>query len=354
MYESISDAQHRVDQVEAFERELDLLEKEQVLTLERSQQESITNYHEHLLDKLTEDFDIDKNHREKHLSLGMKISSFLGAIALSSSLFFFFYQFWDYFSLSIQVLLLILFPLLFLALTMFVYYRDKSGYISKIFALLSIVAFALNLSILGNIFSILPSPQAILVLSLLAFALAYASNTRLIVAFAILALASYLSAKMGTMGGMYWIHFGYKPENFILPAFVLFFIPLLFTHKKFDGFDVIYRVFAMLLFFLPVLILSNYGRASYLGIDSNTIEVFYQIVGFVVSALAIWIGIIKGWNEVVNTGNTFFTLFLYTKFYDWWWDFMPKYIFFLIIGITAVGLLMLFKQIRKQNRGAIK
>ncbi len=32
----------------------------------------------------------------------------------------------------------------------------------------------------------------------------------------------------------------------------------------------------------------------------------------------------------MNTGNVFFTIFLYTKFYDWWWDWMPKYLFFLL------------------------
>ena len=41
-----------------------------------------------------------------------------------------------------------------------------------------------------------------------------------------------------------------------------------------------------------------------------------------------------------------FCIFLYTKFYDWWWDWMPKYIFFLVMGLAAVLLLVVFKRLR--------
>jgi hypothetical protein len=39
---------------------------------------------------------------------------------------------------------------------------------------------------------------------------------------------------------------------------------------------------------------------------------------------------------------------LYTKFYDWWWDWMPKYLFFLTLGLVAILLLLLFKRLRTQ------
>jgi hypothetical protein len=34
----------------------------------------------------------------------------------------------------------------------------------------------------------------------------------------------------------------------------------------------------------------------------------------------------------VNTGITFFVIFLYTKFFDWWWDALPKWLFFLLLA----------------------
>jgi hypothetical protein len=352
MYRSSSEAQKRVDRIEAFNKELDTLKDEGILSLNNSQYNSIFNYHTDLIKSLSQEFSINKTHKDKQLSLGMKISSFLGALALSSSLFFFFYQFWTYFPLYIQVAILTLSPLFLLAITAIVSYRDSSGYFTKIVASLTIVSFVLDISILGHIFSIVPSQNTLFIISLLSFALAYATNTRLILSFGIIALASFISAQMGTIGGMYWMGFGYRPENFFLPAFILFITPSLFSHTRYDGFDPIYRVFAMLLFFLPVLILSNWGGGSYLPMINHNIEMFYQTVGFVVSATAIWFGVKRGYSEVVNSGNTFFILFLYTKFYDWWWEMMPKYIFFLIIGITSLLFLILFRVIKKRGETA--
>jgi uncharacterized membrane protein len=117
---------------------------------------------------------------------------------------------------------------------------------------------------------------------------------------------------------------------------------------------VIYRVFGMLVFFIPVLILANWGGISYLRFDNDTVEVIYQIAGFLFSASAIWFGIRKNWPDVINTGNVFFVLFLYTKFYDWWWKWMPKYLFFLLIGLTAILALLILKRLRKAGSDQAK
>ena len=229
-------------------------------------------------------------------------------------------------------------------------HREKTGYFSKLAGLVTLTCFVLNLSMLGQIFNITPSENAFLVWALFAFLLAYASDARLLLAAGIICLTAFLSAKTGTWSGCYWIHFGERPENFFPAAAILFFIPAL-PHNRFSGFEVIYRVFAMLIFFIPVLILANWGRVSYLDFSFEAVEIIYQIAGFVFSAGAIWLGIRKGWPEVTNTGNVFFTIFLYTKFYDWWWEWMPKYIFFLVIGLTAILMLLVFKRMRNVTAG---
>lgn len=80
--------------------------------------------------------------------------------------------------------------------------------------------------------------------------------------------------------------------------------------------------------------------------DRDLIEGGYQLAGFILSALAIGYGIRYHHAEVTNTGNVFFVIFLYTKFFDWWWDVMPKYLFFLVIGLTALLFLVIFKRLR--------
>jgi len=339
-------AQARADQIGSFRRELALLEEEKVIALEREQREAIQAYHEGLLQQFFRTYDVDTNKHEKQLSLGMKISSFLGALGLAASVFFLFYRFWGDFTTPLQIVILVSVPLLLLAATMYVSGKEKTGYFAKILSMVAFAAFVLNVVMLGEIFNITPSENAIFIWALFAFLLAYATDTRLILGMAIIMFSFFLSAKTGTWSGSYWIGFGERPENFFPAALLLFMVPIL-PHKNYDGFGVIYRVFAMLLFFLPVLVLSNWGALSYLHmIPIDTVEVIYQVVGFAVSLAAILLGIKKEWGEVMTTGNIFFTIFLYTKFFDWWWDALPKYLFFLIIGITAIAMLLLFKRLR--------
>ncbi|MDM5271901.1 DUF2157 domain-containing protein [Sulfurovum sp. zt1-1] len=342
---SKEDAQKRVDQIAYFKAELDQLEQNDVLTLSEMQKISVNNFHQTLINSLAIAYDIDASVQEKQLSLGMKIASFLGALALAASIFFLFYQFWGVFSTLSQVIILIMAPMIGLGATVYAYYKEKTGYFAKLIGLVTLASFVLNISMFGQIFNITPSVNASLVWALFAFLLAYASDTRLLLAFGIIFFAGFLSAKVGTWSGIYWIYFGERPENFMPAAFLLFFISLL-NHHRFSGFQVIYRVFAMLLFFIPVLILSNWGDISYIDAHYDTVEAFYQIIGFTFSAGAIWLGIKQHWGEVVNTGNVFFVIFLYTKFYDWWWEWMPKYLFFLIIALSSILILLVFKRLR--------
>jgi uncharacterized membrane protein len=95
-----------------------------------------------------------------------------------------------------------------------------------------------------------------------------------------------------------------------------------------------------------MLVLANWGQVSYLDFERKSVEGFYQVMGFVLSAGAVWLGARSKRGEVVNTGATFFVIFLYTKFFDWWWDIMPKYLFFLVLGLTAVLLLVIMRRLR--------
>ena len=49
----------------------------------------------------------------------------------------------------------------------------------------------------------------------------------------------------------------------------------------------------------------------------------------------------------MNVGVGFFVIFLFTKLFDWWWETMPKYIFFLVLGLTAVAILLVLRRLRR-------
>jgi len=347
-------AQQRADQVQAFNAEIKCLKDENVLELDDNQRIAISRYQTSLLEALTHQFDIDTNVRQKQLSTGMKIASFVGALALAASIFFLFYQFWGYLTTPVQVSILIAAPLLTLLLTYLISQREDTGYFTKLMAMVSFACFVLNLVMLGQIFNIEPSDKALLAWAVYGFLLAYAFDVRLLLAMAILSLAAFIAARVGSWSGMYWIHTGERPENLLLPAIIIFSVPLFnnqwISQKNFSGFSPIYRVFGCLLFLIPVLVLSNWGRGSYLNIEPNIIEGFYQLTGFIVSAGLIALGIKKQWSDVINTGNVFFVLFLYTKIFDWWWEIMPKYLFFLVIALSSVLMLFVYKRVRKQSQ----
>ncbi len=339
-----AEAQQRADEIRVFRRELARLDQDGVMRLDADQRRAIGAYHERLLAELAGSFDIDRGVEAKQLSWGMRVASFLGALALAASVFFLFYQFWGLLATPPQVVILIGAALAAFTATMWLRGRDASGYFTKLAALVAFACFVLDIAMLGQIFNITPSDHALIAWGAMALLLAYSCDLRLLLAAGILCLVGFLSARTGTSMGLYWLDFGERPENFLPAALLLCGVPALWPQRRFAGFVAIYRAFGLLTLFLPMLVLAHWGRASYLDWPAKSVEGLYQVLGFAGSAAAIWLGIRRGWGETVNTGTVFFVVFLYTKFYDWWWEIMPKYLFFLVLGLVAVLLLLVLKR----------
>jgi uncharacterized membrane protein len=346
-----SEAQQRADDIAAFRAELARLESEGVLRLDAAQAQAVRGHHEALLAGYAGAFDIDRDTKARQLSLGMRVASFLGALALAASVFFLFYQFWGHFSELAQVAILLGAALGSLGLTVAIRARDASGYFAKLAAMVAFACFVLNLVMLGQIFNITPTDRALIPWAALAFLLAYACDLRLLLAAGICCVIAWVAARVGEWGGIYWLHAGERPENFFPVAVLLIAFPLLVDHRRMTGFASIYRVFGLLCLLLPMLVLGHWGWGSYLadheGIATRSIEHGYEVAGFVCSALAIWAGARRGWPDTVNTGITFFVIFLYTKFFDWWWEALPKWLFFLVLALSAILILLVLKRLRR-------
>lgn len=344
-------AQQRADRIRAFQQELAQLQAEQVVSLAPEQRSAISHYHQRLLSHYANSLDIDADASSRQLSLGMRIASLFGALALATGLFFLFYQFWGLFGEAAQVAILLGSALGSVLLTFWVRARDSSGYYVKLAALLSFVCFVLNLAMLGQIFNITPSDKALLPWGALAFLLAYQCNQRLLLGVGILCLGLFVAARVNAWGGFYWLSLGERPENFLPVALLLFGMPLLSDQSRYSGFASLYRSMALLALFVPVLLLSYWGEASYLPWSSALIESLYRVLSFGLAGLAIWLGIRRGWPEVVNLGLVFAVIFLYARLFDWWWELLPKYLFFLLLGALSVVLLVLLQRWRKRGLG---
>ena len=149
------EAQQRADDIRIFRKELDRLESEGVLKLADAQRNAVNLHHENLLARFAQSFDIDRDVRAKQLSWGMRIASFLGALALAASVFFLFNQFWGRFSETAQAAILIGAVLCTFAATVWIQGCDATGYFTKLAAMVAFACFVLNVAMLVQIFNIM-------------------------------------------------------------------------------------------------------------------------------------------------------------------------------------------------------
>lgn len=357
-------AQARVNQIRAFTAESSLLQTRGLLPLGDAQLQGIQHYHQQVLRDLQQQQDVDLTERARHLSLGTQIVAFLGAAAFSASVFFLFYQYWGLFSLLQQVCLLIAAPFITLATACWLKQRDVSGYYAKLAAIISFVCFVLNLMLLGTIFNIIPSPNVFAVYASYAFLLAYLFSGRMLLIAALVCSFTYVAAKALTwVSGIYWVDAWENPENFLLPAIFFFALPFLTTqvstqhfltlHQRHSEFKPVYHIISACTFFLAVLMLSYWGKSSYLQWDVNIIEGFYQLIGFGAAAGLLALGLRQHDSLLMLLGSIFFALFLCSKFFDWWWDWLPKSLFFLVMGLTMLLMMMVFNRLRRWQQLSI-
>src|SRR5262245_37053009 len=204
--QSRGDAQRRADEIRSFERELQRLQSEGVLTLSDAQRSGVREHHRKLLADYAREFDIDRDVQAKQLSLGMRIASLIGALALAASVFFLFYQYWGLFPTAAQVAILVSAALGMFLATTWIQRKEGTGYFTKLAAMLAFVCFVLNISMLGQIFDITPSDRAFIAWAAFALLLAYSCDLRLLLGAGIVCLIAFISARTGTFGGCYWLY----------------------------------------------------------------------------------------------------------------------------------------------------
>ncbi|MDH4560545.1 DUF2157 domain-containing protein [Pseudomonas sp. BN411] len=344
-------AQRRADDIQAFYREVERLHKEQTLLLSPEQIDQLGDHHRQLLADYRNTFDIDPDAQARRLSLGMRIASLLGALALAASLLFFFYQFWGLFPEAAQVGILAGFSVGSLLLTLLLRRRDPSGYFARLAAVLAFACFVLNVVMLGQIFNITPSDKALLPWAAYALLLAYACEVRLLLGAGLACIMAFIATRLTSWSGLYWLDCTERPEHLLPAGLLIFLVPQFISQVRYSGFAAIYRVLGLLGLFVPLLVLANWAAGSYLPWPRDLVEGFYQIVGFTGAALAIWLGNRRDWPEVMHTGLLFFVLFLFIKLFDWWWEVMPKYLFFLVLGLVAVLILLVLGRLRRAHKG---
>ena len=341
-----SAAQQRVDRIRAFRRELEQLTAEGAIELAAEQRERLDRHLAATLAALARDYDVDTTESQKQISWGMRIASALGGLALCAAVVLFFYRFWGVLPTWVQVALLVATPILLAFAADRVARRERTLYYTMLLSLVAFAAFVLDLNVLAAIFNVTPTPKGLLAWSAFALLLAYRHGLRFLLAAGLVCAIGWFAAVLTAATGYYWAAFMERPETVAIAGLLAFVMPWRVPHPRRSEFPGVYALVGLLGMFIPVLLLANFGPGSYLPFADRTIEILYQLTGMAGGAGVIWWGIRTQVAGIVNLGAVFFALFLFVRLFHWWWDWKPKYLFFLILGAIAIALVALFKRLR--------
>jgi hypothetical protein len=344
-------AQQRVDQIAAFEREVGELERAGILTLGEDQRAAIGRHHAQLLATLATRFDVDRTEPQRQMALGMRVAALLAAATLSAAVVLFFYRVWGLLVLPAQLAILAAMPLLLVAAVEVAARREPTRYLASVVAIIASVAFALDLAGACAVFNTTPAPVVLLAWSAFALTLAYAYGLRLLLAAGIGAAMGYGVAAVAAAAGVDWTVAVARPEPLLVlgPGAIALasFPPVVRT----EGFDTTWRLMGTGALLLPLLFLSTWPEVfSYRLLPPGGLHAIYDVAGFVLPAVVAWWGVSRRWTRLVDAGAGFLVLFAYAKFFDWWWAALPRYLFFLVLGLLSIGTLLVLSRLRRRMR----
>lgn len=176
--------------------------------------------------------------------------------------------------------------------------------------------------------------------------LAYAYGLRTPLITGLVLLEAFIAAEILLVSGSAWYNLPSRPENFMLGGALILLLPPVILGRHPPGFPVLYRMLGLAGLLIPTLVLSQNGDLSHLRRWADTVQTCYMLFGFAAGAVAIWFGLARRLKDLVYGGSFFLAVFLYAQYLEWWWDWMPKYLFFLIVAATAVAAVSVMKRLR--------
>jgi hypothetical protein len=347
------ESQRRVDRIAAFRAELAELERAQALVLTPEQRVRLDAHLDGVLATLAQQSGVDVTESSRRISWGMRVAALLGGAALFAAAILFLHRIWGSLPAVTYPLILAAPPLILLALTEVSARRRAGLYYTTLLALAAGVGFAVQLVALAGVGNLTPSPHVLLAWAGFAIPVAYAYGVRLVLAAGLLLLCSYTAALGISLQGGFWGEFIQRPEFLVPTAAGCYALPSLLPHRALTGFDFVYRGCGAATVCLAFLILATTGQTCCLDLPPRRVETLYQFAGLLVSTGVVIHGLRLGRGGLVNLGALAFVVFLYVRLHAWWWDWMPKYLFFLLIGLTAIVLVLVFRRLRGRLLGKV-
>lgn len=336
--------------------------------------------------------------QERKLGRGVTILINLGAIILAAGLTIFFASNWVEFGRAAKIAslfaLILVFYLAGFELTREGGWNFPTLGLALVF--LGCVMFGVDILLLALIYDLTAEHAwSLLMDAAVWLAAAYLLRSRVILFLGLIGVASWFGAEVGYLWGGYWIYLG-RPLHFIGLGACLLAVAGIHAWRGQRGFAAAYALVGLLLIYLSGLILSIFDVQKGLRAEAWTapIAVWLMLFGPYLFALAALVIIHVGWRRTtltdppvlvvlflmalmlltstiawtpgprefwfillltlltsagiylgiawessvfLNTGIVFFAVNVYTRFYEYFWDAMPKSLFFIIGGATLIA-----------------
>jgi len=333
---------------------------------------------------------------ERKLSRGVTILINLGAVVLAAGLIIFFASNWIEFGRAAKIASLFALTLFFYLVGFELTGEGRWNFPKLGLALifLGCIMFGVDILLLALIYDLTAEHAWSLLMDSVAWlAIAYLVRSRLILYLGLIGVVSWFGAEVGYLWGAYWIYLG-RPFHFIGLGICLVAVAGIHAWRGQRSFAAPYALVGLLLVYLSSLILSIFDlqrefRAvewqapvavwlmlygpyllalaalvvlqlrwrrttltdppvlvilfllgltvliSVIAWEPGHREFWFILLLTILTSAGIYLGI--AWESPVflNTSMVFFAVNVYTRFYEYFWDAMPKSLFF-IIGGTAL------------------
>ncbi len=344
-----SPEQQRVLDIASFREELTRLEREGVTVLDPQTSEHVHAHHDAVLASLADLANVDLTPADAKLSVGMRIATLLGAAALAAAYGFYVSSVWATLPLMQQLLMVTVPSLILVMLTHLTAVRERTGYVAAVFATVAVIALWIGLVAVGTLFNLPDTRNLLLAVGVFALTLAYMYGLGLPLLIGIVTIGGWCWSLVSIPLGLFWRDgFAYFDPVAVLGLIYLL-MPRVLPRPAGSG--GIWRTVGAMAFGAAVVVLGMNARLSLLdgSVDPQWIEGGYQALAVLALPLLMVLGVRREWTGVTAVAVICFVLFLVMRLDDWFWDYLPKWLFFLLVGLLALLVLLLLRQLRTRK-----
>lgn len=338
----------RARRILAFREELDAVVDEGAVAGEDAALARIAAHHDQVLANLAAREDVDLTRDEARLSAGMRLATLLGAAALSAAWGLLVASVWDDLGTGARLGVVWLPPVVIALLVPWTVRRESSGYVANIAATVA----AIGVVVAGfATLDTLQRPEArwpMLLAGSYAMFAAYRHRLVLPLLLGITGLGAWLwSLDALLFGDPVTRAFRHLEPPMLLGAAGLGMARTRLADAP--GFRRAWTVAGMTALAVPLLILGLTADGSWFG-SGRTVEAMYLAVGAVTFTGLAWFGLACDDLTLARGAAAAMVVFLFFRLMDWFWDAIPKWLFFLLVGVLALGALLVLSGVRKRRR----